>query len=129
MPKSQRWRVCSIPGCPEYTDQGGRCAEHRREAERRRGSARQRGYGRRHEQRFRPGVLARDPRCVCTGDCGAHAGLCAAVSNVADHHPVERVDLVAMGQDPNEPDHGRGVCAPCHDRKTARTKPAGWAAR
>lgn len=66
------------------------------------------------------------PYCQCLGDCGHHEGICAARSTVADHWPVERVDLVAQGADPNDPQHGRGVCKPCHDAKTARTKPSGW---
>lgn len=112
-----RYTVCSVPGCPEFTDQGGRCANHRREAEQRRGTARQRGYGRRHEQRFRAGVLARDPVCV----------LCRNAPSVhADHHPLSRRDLIAQGADPDDPRHGRGLCTSCHSSETAQHQPGGW---
>lgn len=118
------WRVCSNPGCGTLHEGTGRCATCERAAERRR---RPRGnpYSSRGHLAFREAVLAMNPRCVCRG-CGGHDGLCAAVATVADHFPHERADLVAMGQDPDDPAHGRGVCAPCHDRKTARTRPAGW---
>jgi 5-methylcytosine-specific restriction protein A len=113
-----RLTVCSVPGCPEYTDRG-RCEDHRRKAEQRRGSARQRGYGARHEQRFRPGVLARDPVCV----------LCKAAPSVhADHWPLSRRELVEQGADPDDPKHGRGLCGQCHSKATAVEQPGGWAA-
>ncbi len=121
------WSPCSR--CPDIAPPGrSACDMCRAEADRARRPAGN-PYSTKGHRRFREDVLARDPRCVCTGECGAHVGLCAAVSTVADHYPVERVDLLAMSQDPDDPDRGRGVCAPCHDRKTARTKPAGWAAR
>jgi 5-methylcytosine-specific restriction protein A len=108
--------VCSVPGCPTLTDTG-RCPEHRAEAERARGTARQRGYGRGHETRFRPAVLARDPVCV----------LCQQAPSVhADHYPLSRRELVAAGLDPDDPRHGRGLCGPCHSRHTAQEQPGGW---
>lgn len=64
-------------------------------------------------------VLARDPLCVI---CGIR------ISTVADHHPLERRELVARGLDPNDPERGRGLCSGCHNAKTARTSPGGWAA-
>ena len=109
--------MCSTPGCPEYTDQGGRCLDHRQQAEARRGTARQRGYGREHEQRFRPGVLARDRTCV----------LCSTAPSVhADHHPLSRRELVEQGLDPNDPRHGRGLCHSCHSKETAAHQPGGF---
>ena len=116
MPRRTGWRVCSTPGCPEFS-QGGKCDDHKREAEQRRGSARQRGYGRGHEQRFRPGVLAKDPMCVLCG---------TAPSMHADHHPLSRRELVERGLDPNDPQHGRGLCGPCHSKSTAEAQPGGW---
>lgn len=116
MGRRSGWRVCTVPGCPEFT-QDGRCPEHRREAERRRGTARQRGYGRDHEQRFRPGVLARDPMCA----------LCGQRPSVhADHYPLSRRELVEQGLDPNDPKYGRGLCGPCHSSSTAKAQPGGW---
>lgn len=118
------WRVCSA-GCGELHQGSGRCPECRRAADLAR-----RPHGNPYRtpghQAFREAVLARDPVCVCMGDCGTHDGLCARRSTVADHWPDERVDLIDAGHDPDDPDRGRGVCKPCHDRKTARTKPGGW---
>jgi 5-methylcytosine-specific restriction protein A len=108
--------VCSVPGCPQLTD-SGRCAQHRAEAEQARGTARQRGYGHGHENRFRPGVLARDPVCV----------LCKRAPSLhADHWPLSRRELLARNLDPDDPAHGRGLCGPCHSSETARHQPGGW---
>lgn len=120
------WRACSTPGCGTLHEAGGRCADCRARADKRR---RPQGnpYNTPGHLAFRDAVLARHPRCICPGDCGKHNGWCGAISTVADHHPHERVDLIAAGLNPDDPQHGRGVCKPCHDAKTARTKPAGWA--
>jgi 5-methylcytosine-specific restriction enzyme A len=117
MPRTRS--VCSRPGCPQLTDGSGRCDTCRSEAEQARGSAAQRGYDTQHVRRFRTGVLKRDPICV----------VCAqAPSTVADHWPLSRRQLVAQGMDPNDPQHGRGLCASDHGRETA-ANPAqrgGW---
>ncbi|MER7157325.1 holin [Streptomyces lydicus] len=126
MPRRTGWRVCSVAGCPEFTDQGGRCEGHRQEAEQRRGSSRQRGYGRGHTARFRPGVLARDPQCVCTDESHGHPTPCGQRSAHADHYPLSRRELVARGDDPDDPRHGRGLCGPCHSSETAQHQPGGW---
>ncbi|MFD9124937.1 holin [Kitasatospora sp. NPDC059571] len=116
MPRRRALTICTVPGCPEYTE-AGRCDDHRREADARRGTARQRGYGRAHEQRFRAGVLARDPVCV----------LCSQAPSLhADHHPLSRRELVEAGHDPDDPRHGRGLCPSCHSSETARHQPGGW---
>lgn len=109
-------RVCSTPGCPTLHTGRGRCPKCRVEADRAR---RPNGnpYNTRGHQTFRTQVLTRDPICV----------ICRrARATVADHYPIERVDLVEQGLDPNDPARGRGVCSPCHNAKTARTKPGGW---
>ncbi|MET8693621.1 holin [Streptomyces bauhiniae] len=125
MARRRALTVCSTPGCPALTP-AGRCDQHRREAEQQRGSARQRGYDSEHQQRFRPTVLARDPRCVCTDEQHGHGTPCGARSVHADHWPTSRRDLVAQGLDPNDPRHGRGLCGPCHSSETARHQPGGW---
>ena len=108
--------VCSVPGCPNLTDTG-RCASCRADAEQARGTARQRGYGGQHENRFRPGVLTRDPVCV----------LCHQRPSVhADHWPQSRRELIAAGLDPDDPANGRGLCGRCHSSETARHQPGGW---
>lgn len=126
MPRRTGWRVCSTPGCPEFSDRGGKCDDHRREAEQRRGTARQRGYGREHETRFRPAVLARDPLCVCTEESHGHSTRCGQRSVHADHWPLSRRELAAQGKDPDDPANGRGLCGPCHSRETAVAQPGGW---
>lgn len=108
-------KVCSTPGCPNLTDTGGRCDEHRRAADRARGN---RGYSSPRHRRFRRLVLQRDPVCVVCD---------AALATVADHFPISRRDLIDSGEDPDNPDAGRGLCKPCHDRETARHQPGGFA--
>lgn len=125
MTRRPSWRVCSRPGCPEFT-QSGRCAGCRSEAEQRRGSPRQRGYGKEHAERFRPGVLAKDPTCVCTEESHGHTIPCGQPSRHADHWPLDRRELTARGLDPDDPRHGRGLCQPCHSSETARHQPGGW---
>ncbi|NUS29802.1 MAG: holin [Streptomyces sp.] len=125
MPRRRGSRVCSIPGCPEYTDQG-RCPEHQRQAEQRRGTARQRGYDRDHERLFRWPVLQRDPTCVCTDEDHGHGSPCGQPSKHADHYPRSRRELQAAGLNPNDPQYGRGLCGPCHSSETAQHQPGGW---
>ena len=109
-------RVCPVPGCPALT-QGGRCAQHRQQADQARGTASQRGYSSKGHALFRANVLRRDPVCLlCT----------AAPATVADHWPLSRKQLLAQGLNPNDPQRGRGLCKPCHDRETAQHQPGGW---
>lgn len=110
-------RVCSVPGCPALTT-GGRCPEHTRQADRARGSAASRGYTSRAHATFRAAVLTRDPVCVIPG--------CTSPSTVADHYPLSRRELLATGQDPNNPCHGRGLCHTHHSTETAKHQPGGW---
>ncbi|MFV2198447.1 hypothetical protein [Nocardiopsis sp. LOL_012] len=49
-----------------------------------------------------------------------------AEATEADHYPLNRKTLVAMGLDPDNPEYGRGLCQPCHSRHTAATSPGGW---
>lgn len=129
MARRTGWRVCSKPGCPEFTDQGGRCEGCRAEAERTRGTAKQRGYGGTRWRTARRTVLDRDPRCVCTDTEHGHNGQCPEPSTVADHYPDERRDLIAAGAtDPDAPHRMRGVCSRCHNRKTAVETPGGFRA-
>jgi len=118
-------RVCSKVGCPVLVP-SGRCAAHLHEANKRRGSAAGRGYGHQHRGRFRPGVLKRDPLCVCVERHGHHANQCLLPSTVADHWPLGRDELVLQGLDPNDPAHGRGLCKACHDWHTSQAQPGGW---
>jgi len=109
-------RVCSIPGCPTiYAGTDSRCPAHKAEARAKRTD--NRVYSTAGHRRFRNAVLERDPICVVCG---------IAQSTVADHYPTDRVDLVDQGLDPNDPQYGRGLCATCHNKHTAATRPSGW---
>lgn len=114
-------RLCSR--CRRPVPPNVRCAacypQVQRSSDVRRGSASARGYGQRHRKVFRAGVLQRDPLCV----------LCGRVATVADHHPLDRRTLVERGMDADDPEHGRGLCAACHNRSTAQAQPGGWNAR
>ncbi|TDD88367.1 holin [Actinomadura rubrisoli] len=109
-------KVCSTPGCPTLVAQG-RCEPCKAKAEKRRGTSAQRGYGRRHRDRFRKGVLDKNPVCVICRN---------APSTVADHYPLDRRQLVAKSLDPDDPIYGRGLCAPCDSAQTALRQPGGW---
>jgi 5-methylcytosine-specific restriction protein A len=113
------FRVCSVPGCPTIHDgaTGSRCPSHYKAARRTRNQKTSVYKTAGHTKRFRPGVLDRDPICVL---CNIRA------STVADHYPKSREELVALGFDPDDPKHGRGLCKPCHDSETAKNQPGGW---
>lgn len=112
-------RVCSAAGCPNiYAGTESRCPTHRTAARARRTD--NRVYSSAEHRAFRAAVLKRDPTCVA----------CQALpSTVADHYPLTRRVLVSRGLNPNDPQHGRGLCAGCHNRHTARTSPGGWNTR
>jgi len=111
-------RVCSTPQCPAtYDGTDSRCPSHRKQADRARGTAAERGYNTRGHKRFRAQVLNRDPICVAC---------LLAFSTVADHYPLSRKELLERGMDANAPEHGRGLCKPCHDTSTAHAQPGGW---
>lgn len=108
-------KVCSVKGCPTLTD-AGRCTEHRRTADQAR-RADGNPYSSVGHLRFRYVVLAMNPICV----------LCrTARATVADHYPLSRRELIRRGLDPNDPQHGRGLCKRCHDTETAQHQPGGW---
>lgn len=126
------YKVCSTSGCPHLVSSGSLCDECRKAKDKRRSRGRN-PYTSKAHRLARARVLARDPRCVCPGDgpdgCGRHHGLCGAPSTIADHWPLERVELIEAGLDPNDPTRMRGLCKRCHDSKTARTKPSGFNGR
>lgn len=112
-------RVCSVPGCSTiYDSTASRCDTHTRAADKQRGTATQRGYTSAGHQTFRTAVLTRDRICVICN---------TAEATIADHWPRSRRDLIEAGLNPNDPQHGRGLCKPDHDRETARHQPGGWA--
>lgn len=122
---------CPRAGCPETTTTGGACDTHRSEAERARGSAAARGYDHQHREQFRNAVLRKDPLCVCDSEHrrGHGTRTCGEPSLHADHHPRSRRQIEQAGLDPNDPQHGRGICGRCHSWHTSQAQPGGWHAR
>lgn len=120
MPTRPR-RRCTRCSQPSTTTPCPNC-EARRKAgvDRRRGTATARGYRTPGHQRFHTAVLRRDPFCRCPGCPSCTHTRCVRESAHADHHPETRRQLVARGADPNDPDHGRGLCGPCHSHWTAK---------
>ncbi|GAA2781331.1 hypothetical protein GCM10019017_27820 [Streptomyces showdoensis] len=117
MPRRPR-PPCSVPGCPELTARGGRCAAHQREADKDRASRGGAVYTTRW-QRIRRAYLYANPWCV----------LCGGMANVADHFPLSRRELIARGEaTPDAAKHLRPLCVACHNRETARNQPGGFAA-
>jgi 5-methylcytosine-specific restriction protein A len=121
-------RACPTNGCPELTS-GGRCTGCRAKAEAVRGSPASRGYSSAHRNRFRVGVLRKQPICTCADQGHHHGDRCWRPAVVADHYPLSRRELVDAGLDPNDPAHGRGLCKHCHDKGTAQRQPGGWNVR
>lgn len=96
---------CTVPGCPALVARPGKCPRHRREADRAlKMNHPWRDYGVRHEG-LRRRVLREEPTCRA---CGRER------SAVADHV----VPLCAGGR--TERSNMQGLCARCHNRKTAR---------
>lgn len=113
-------KVCNVAGCPTIHDgPTGRCPTHEKQADQKHW-AKTRAYSSKGHRQFRSAVLKRDPICV----------IChVRFSQVADHYPMERTELIEAGLNPNDPTRGRGLCKPCHDSWTARSHPAGWHAQ
>jgi 5-methylcytosine-specific restriction protein A len=107
MPRSPL-RPCGRCGQPVF--RGGFCRKHYGQADRARGTSVKRGYNVEHRDRFRAGVLRR-AMYVCV--------MCGDEATVADHYPRTRRELVLDGDDPNDPQYGRALCAYCHNRHTA----------
>lgn len=115
--------------CAGYAERGGRCLDCYRKAEGERGTSAARGYSGKRWKSARKTTLRRDPVCTCEAeDHGHEPGRCLHLSNVADHFPESRKELLARGVlDPDDPKFLRGLCRSCHSRETARNQPGGWA--
>jgi len=110
-------RVCSTPGCATiHNGTDSRCPTHLHTAKQTHW-AKTRAYNTKSHRTFRAAVLRAHPICNL---CGLRE------SNVADHHPKSRNDLIALHLNPDAPQYGRGLCKPCHDRETAHHQPGGW---
>ena len=116
-----RWTVCTTTTCAVIHTGTGKCdacISKTRATQDKQRRPTGNPYANAGHKRFRSVVLDRDPVCVV-----CHL----AASTVADHHPVERVDLIAQGMNPDDPTHGRGVCKRCHDHKGGIN--SGWSTR
>ena len=110
-------KVCNVTGCPTlFEGKGGRCPAHAREARGKRVG--NKVYSTRGHRTFRDAVLTRDVVCVIP--------TCVQWATVADHYPRTRLELVALGLNPNDPQYGRGLCAQHHNQHTAATSPGGF---
>jgi 5-methylcytosine-specific restriction enzyme A len=95
---------------------GGRCIPCRRRIVAAYGTPADRGYDARWE-RNRIAFLALNLFCV----------LCGGLATVADHFPISRRQLVAMGvRNPDAHHRLRALCRHCHSTETARLQPGGW---
>ncbi|MEW2635250.1 holin [Streptomyces sp. NPDC048389] len=122
-------RPCTTGSCSGTPVQGSaKCADCLARSRRDRPSATAQGYDAEHRDRFRTGVLERDPACVCTEQGHSHGSPCGARSEQADHYPLSKRELRRRGLDEHHPNYGRGLCASCHARSTGKQQPAGWAA-
>ena len=75
-----------------------------------------RGYGAKWRKR-RAAYLAEHPTC----------SLCPGPSQVPDHFPRSRKELLDQGvDDPDLPCFLRPLCERCHNRETATRQPGGW---
>lgn len=98
--------ICSHPGCPTIVARGA-CPVHRTPD--RRPNSRQRGYSTAWD-RTRRRFLEDNPTCV----------LCGGAARVADHWPLTRRQLLALGDPhPDAWERLRPLCRPCHSRETA----------
>jgi 5-methylcytosine-specific restriction enzyme A len=109
-------------GCGQPAVEGsGLCQRHRNQqranSDQRRPTSEQRGYGQRHRDTFRAGVFDLwGDRCL--EDIGDR--LCKRPASHADHYPHSRRELVALGHDPDDPQHGRPLCEYHHNRHTGK---------
>ena len=97
--------ICSLPGCPEFAVDRGRCETHRL-------TDAQRGYGRAHRQDR------------AANRAGAKCEACGCTRNLQRDHRVPR--SMGGGEDPANkrwlcacPEHG------CHDRLGVKTHAGG----
>ena len=108
-------RTCGWPGCPRRTfDRDALCDVHRMQREARRGSARERGYDDAWEA-IRVVVLREEPFCrLCLA-----AGRRSASEHVDHVRPIRNGGTHARA-------NLRGLCATCHNRRTATEQSPGW---
>lgn len=109
-------KPCPTPRCPGLREPGemfcAACrAQNRGRTENDRASAADRGYDSAH-RRWREAVLAKDPLCV----------ECLKTGNVRPATVADHIEALRDGDAPHDLDNGQGLCATCHNRKTAEEK-------
>ncbi len=97
-------RTCAEHGCPVLVTQGY-CLNHSRRPRERRESSHKRTYDERWKK-LRKVVLARDPVCM---DCGEAPS--TDVDHIIPRAPTQHAADVTE-------EELRGLCHPCHSRKT-----------
>lgn len=116
---------CTEPTCRKLHDGTGRCSACRARSDTRPPASR-RGYDKAHEA-FAAAVIDRDIVCQCNlSRQHGHGEFCPRLAERADHYPLGRDQLVAIGADPNDPNHGRGLCPSCDSSQTAQRQPGGF---
>ncbi len=119
------YKICSTSGCPHLVSSGSLCDECRKAKDKRRSRGRN-PYTSKAHRLARARVLARirDASAQVTDptDAAGTMACAGAPSTIADHWPLERVEFIEAGLDPNDPTRMRGLCKRCHDSKTARTE-------
>lgn len=113
-------RPCGQPGCGEYAETNGRCAEHAAKQERARGTTKQRGYAE-GWPRVRAAVLRRDNyECKIQTHCGTGVG-----REFGD--PATEVDHIQTIADRPElrlaMSNLRAACKPCNAARGNRYEP------
>jgi len=108
-------RSCKWPGCPRRTfDRDALCEVHRMQRDADRPNARQRGYDSQWEA-IRVVVLREEPFCR----------LCLAAGRHTASEHVDHVKPLRSGGT-HARDNLRGLCATCHNRRTATEQSPGW---
>lgn len=119
-------KLCSHPGCTEWTDGATYCDEHRRDRQRENRSRYQRvRYGSSWPS-IRRKHLAAHPLCNCTDpQCGVCQGQCTASAKEVDHivplaYFTEQFERAEAWRLAHSEENLNSLCKPCHSSKTIR---------
>ena len=110
------YKVCSTSGCPHLVSSGSLCDECRKAKDKRRTRGRNPYTSKAHRlarARAGKGPAVRLSRRRA-GRMRKAPCLCGAPSTIADHWPIERIELVEAGLDPTT----RNACAACASAAT-----------
>lgn len=108
-------RYCTTPGCPELTEAGGKCAQHRQQAARSRPSPRVTGRYDRTWERLPLAKLAANPFCEIRTHCFDRPIVFSIATQVDHIIPIrQRPDLRLAWS------NLQSACESCHSAKTMR---------